>query len=69
MPLTDKQRQWRNAWDSKNRCNLACRVYKDYAAHVKRVAAENGTTVNAILIEALDAYLAEHNQPYQKMEK
>ena len=41
MALTEKQKKWRNDWEKKNRCNLACKVYKDYAAHAKKVAAEN----------------------------
>lgn len=69
MALTDKQRKWRNDWDKKNRCMLACKVYKDYAAHAKRVIAENGDTMNAVLKRALDTYLEEHGQPYVKPEK
>lgn len=69
MALTEKQKKWRNDWEKANRCNLACKVYKDYAAHAKKVAAENGDTISGILKVAMDAYLEEHGQPYHKPEK
>ena len=69
MALTEKQKKWRNDWEKKNRCNLACKVYKDYAAHAKKVAAENGDTISGILKVAMDAYLEEHGQPYYKSQK
>lgn len=66
MALTEKQKKWRNDWEKKNRCNLACKVHKDYAAHAKQVAAENGDTISGILKVAMDAYLEEHGRPFTK---
>lgn len=69
MALTDKQRKWRNDWERANRCQLSCKVHKDYAAHAKQVVAENGDTVSGVLKKAMDAYLEEHGKPYAKPEK
>ena len=66
MALTDKQRKWRNDWERANRCQLSCKVHKDYAAHAKQVVAENGDTVSGVLKRAMDAYLEEHGQPFVK---
>lgn len=66
MALTEKQKKWRNNWEKRNRCNLACKVHKDYAAHAKQVAAENGDTISGILKVAMDAYLEEHGRPFTK---
>lgn len=69
MALTDKQRKWRNDWERANRCQLSCKVHKDYAAHAKQVVAENGDTVSGVLKRAMDAYLEEHGQPFTKPER
>lgn len=66
MPLTEKQKKWRNAWEKANRCVLGCKVHRDYAAHAKQVVAENGDTVSGVLRKAMDAYLEEHGKPFTK---
>lgn len=69
MPLTEKQKKWRNDWEKANRCVLGCKVHRDYAAHAKQVVAENGDTVSGVLKKAMDAYLEEHGKPYIKPSK
>jgi|GEM_PF-791797 hypothetical protein len=69
MPLTDKQRKWRNDWEKANRCQLCAKVSKDYAAHAKQVLAENGDTISGVLKKAMDQYLEEHGKPYIKLSK
>lgn len=49
MPLTEKQKKWRNDWEKANRCVLGCKVHRDYAAHAKQVVTENGDTVSGVL--------------------
>lgn len=66
MPLTEKQKKWRNDWEKANRCVLGCKVRRDYAAHAKQVVAENGDTVSGVLKKATDAYLEEHGKPFTK---
>ena len=66
MPLTEKQKKWRNDWEKTNRCVLGCKVHRDYAAHANQVVAENGDTVSGVLKKAMDAYLEEHGKPFTK---
>ncbi|WP_271917361.1 hypothetical protein [Flavonifractor plautii] len=41
---------------------LGCKVRKDYADRVRAVCAAHGDTVNALLRDALDKYLEEHEE-------
>ena len=66
MPLTEKQKKWRNDWEKANRGVLGCKVHRDYAAHAKQVVAENGDPVSGVLKKAMDAYLEEHGKPFTK---
>lgn len=57
MTLTDAKRRANNKYIKENMTILACKVRKDYAERVKALAAEDGTTVNAIIKAALDEYI------------
>ena len=54
-PRTDAKRRADNKWQYKNMTVLGCKVYRDKAEKFKRYALNNGTTVNALLIEFIDS--------------
>ena len=62
MSLTDAKRRANNRYLVANYTVLGCKVRKEYADQVRRACQDNGDTVNAILKDALDAYLQEHGQ-------
>lgn len=60
--VTSAKRKSNNAWDKANMTVLGCKVRKDYADRVRAVCAVHGDTVNALLRDALDKYLEEHEE-------
>lgn len=57
MPLTDAKRRANNKYIAENMTVLGCKVRKEYAEAVRTKAALEGTTVNAILKQALDNFM------------
>ena len=60
--VTPAKRAANDKWDKDNMTHLACKVRKDYAEQIKALAAENGTTVNAIIKTALGNYIKENKK-------
>lgn len=58
MALTDAQRRANNKYIAEHMTVLGCKVRKDYADQVRAEAKARGTTVNAILLEALRRFMA-----------
>ena len=54
--VTEAKRKSNNKWDKENMTILACKVRKDYAQQIKQTAADRGTTVNAVLLRALEDF-------------
>ena len=46
-----------NRWDKENMTILACKVRKDYADTVKQQASKRGTSVNAVLLNAVSDFM------------
>lgn len=57
MALTEAQRRANNKYIADHMTVLGCKVRKDYAEKVRNKAKEEGTTVNAVIKKALDAFL------------
>lgn len=52
-------------WDKENMVVLACKVKRETAEQFKAACAAQGTTSNAVLQQAVKAYLEEHPTPEQ----
>lgn len=59
MALTEARRRANNKYIKEHMTILAVKVRKDYAEKVKAVCEERGTTVNAVLKEALEKFMRE----------
>ena len=59
MTVSEKKKASNAKWDRENMVKLGVNVRRTYADAVKAKAADEGTTVHAILKAALDAFLAE----------
>ena len=57
--VTRAKRASNNRWDKENMTILACKVRKDYADTVKQQASERGTSVNAVLLNAVSDFMGE----------
>jgi hypothetical protein len=57
MALTDAQRRANNKYIAEHMTILACKVRKDYADAVRKKCKDNGTSVNAVLLDALRRYM------------
>ena len=55
--VTKAKRASNNRWDKENMTILACKVRKDYADTVKQKAAQRGTSVNAVLLNAVSDFM------------
>lgn len=55
--VTKAKRASNNRWDKENMTILACKVRKDYADTVKQKAAHRGTSVNAVLLNAVSDFM------------
>lgn len=66
MPLSDAKRRANNKYIAANMTVLGCKVRKDYAEKVREKAANEGTTVNAILKTALDTFMGESNETAER---
>lgn len=57
--VTRAKRASNNRWDKENMTILACKVRKDYADTVKQQASKRGTSVNAVLLNAVSDFMGE----------
>ena len=55
--VTRAKRASNNRWDKENMTILACKVRKDYADTVKQQATRRGTSVNAVLLNAVSDFM------------
>ena len=62
--VSDAQKKASAKWDKENMVVLACKVKRETAEQVKAACAAQGTTSNAVLQQAVKAYLEE--RPEQK---
>ncbi len=62
--VSDAQKKASAKWDKENMVVLACKVKRETAEQFKAACAAQGTTSNAVLQQAVKAYLEEH--PEQK---
>lgn len=62
--VSDAQKKASAKWDKENMVVLACKVKRETAEQFKAACAARGTTSNAVLQQAVKAYLEEH--PEQK---
>lgn len=60
MAVSEKKKISNAKWDKENMTVLACKVRKEVAEQFKAVCAAQGTTSNAVLQQAVKAYLNEH---------
>lgn len=65
MAVSEKKKISNAKWDKENMTVLACKVRKEIAEQFKAACAERGTTSNAVLQQAVKAYLNEHPAPEQ----
>ena len=59
--VSEAQKKAARKWDSENLTNICIRVRKEYAQRVHEICRANGTTASAIMREAIDAYMQEHD--------
>ena len=57
MALTEAQKRANNKYIAEHMTVLGCKVRKEYADKVREKAKAEGTSVNAILKNALDEFL------------
>lgn len=60
--VTRAKRESNNRWDRDNMTILACKVRRDVAEQAKTAARLAGTSVNAVLRQAVDELIAGHPQ-------
>lgn len=58
--VTEAQKKASAKWDKENMVVLACKVKRETAEQFKAACAAQGTTSNAVLQQAVKAYLEEH---------
>lgn len=61
MP-TEKQKGYRNKWDSANMTVLGCKVRKDKAEYFRRLCKQNETSPNAVFLSAMNTFIEEHEE-------
>ena len=60
MPMTDAQRRANRKWDAANYTQLPCKVRRDKADAFRSACREAGTTPNAVLTAAMQAFMESH---------
>lgn len=63
--VSDAQKKASAKWDKENMVVLACKVKRETAEQFKAACAAQGTTSNAVLQQAVKAFLDEHPAPEQ----
>lgn len=59
--VTEARKRANAKWDKENMVVLACKVKRETAEQFKAACAAQGTTSNAVLQQAVKAYLNEHS--------
>lgn len=59
--VTRSKRASNNAWDAKNMTVLGCKVRNDYADQARNAAKQAGTTINAVMKDALGRLIDSQN--------
>ena len=60
MPMTEAQRRANRKWDAANYTHLPCKVRKDRADAFRAACRDGGTSPNAVLTAAMNAYMDDH---------
>ena len=60
MPMTDAQRRANRKWDAANYTQLPCMVRRDKAEAFRAACYADGTSPNAVLVAAMNDYMAAH---------
>ena len=63
--VTEAQKKASAKWDKENMVVLACKVKRETAEQFKAACAAQGTTSNAVLQQAVKAFLDERPAPEQ----
>ena len=63
--VTEARKRANAKWDKENMVVLACKVKREMAEQFKAACAAQGTTSNAVLQQAVKAFLDEHPAPEQ----
>lgn len=63
--VTEARKRANAKWDKENMVVLACKVKRETAEQFKAACAAQGTTSNAVLQQAVKAYLEEYPAPEQ----
>ena len=63
--VTEARKRANAKWDKENMVVLACKVKRETAEQFKAACAAQGTTSNAVLQQAVKAFLDEHPAPEQ----
>ena len=54
------KRQANNRWDAENMKLVAAKIRKEKAEEFKRLCEKNGDSMNAVIQDAIDAYIQKH---------
>ena len=60
MPTSEAQKRANRKWTNANITNLSCKVRKDKAEAFKAACYADGTSPNAVLVAAMNDYMAAH---------
>lgn len=55
--VSDAKKNANRKWDAANMTQLKCSVKRDKAAEFRAACAEDGTTVSAVLLQAVNDYM------------
>jgi len=55
--ISEKKKASNYKWNKENMVKVGVNIRRDYAEQIKQKAADEGTTVHAIIKAALDAYM------------
>lgn len=61
MP-TEKQKAYRNKWDSANMTVVGCKVRKDKADKFKALCKANNTSPNAEFLKTINDFIEKHEE-------
>lgn len=64
MAVSDARKKANAKWDKENMTIIGCKVRKDYAARFRAACAAAGTTPNAVLKQAADAFMEGQEPPH-----
>ena len=67
MP-TEAHKRASKKWDAVNMTNLSIKVRRTYADQIKTAAAKAGTTPAAIMRQAIDKFMQDHQEETQTEE-